>query len=58
MVGPSSAPELSRLVPDDDPLERCLWVVLDPSGRIFRREGVYANPDEGLKRVREVIRQS
>ncbi len=58
VVGPSSAAELSRMVPDDDPLELCLWVVLDPSGRILRREGVYANPDEGLKRVREVIRQS
>lgn len=56
IVGPSSGPQLSALVPEDDPLELCLWVVLNPAGDILRREGVYANPDEGMKRVREVIR--
>lgn len=47
----------SMLVPEDDPLELCLWVVLSSTGDILRREGVYANPDEGLKRVRSVISQ-
>jgi hypothetical protein len=55
VVGPSSDPQLSRLVPDDDPLEACLWVVLNSSGNILRRESLYPAPDEGLKRVREVI---
>jgi hypothetical protein len=44
-------------VPEDDPLESCLWVVLDLSSSIIRRERIYANPDEGMKRVREVIRR-
>lgn len=43
------------LIPLDDPLENCLLVVLSPDNKIIRREGVYANPDEGLKRVREII---
>ncbi|PTS81302.1 hypothetical protein DBR17_09840 [Sphingomonas sp. HMWF008] len=55
MVGPSSDPALSALVPEDDPLELCLWAVITPDGTIRRREGVYANPDEGLKRVRAVV---
>jgi hypothetical protein len=57
LVGPSSDPALSELVPEDDPLESCLWVVLDLSSSIIRRERIYANPDEGMKRVREVIRR-
>jgi hypothetical protein len=36
-------------------LENCLLVVLDSKGRVLRKEGVYGNPDEGLKRVREDI---
>ncbi len=55
VVGVSSAPLHASLVPEDNPLELALWVVLDCEGRIVRREGVYANPDEGLKRVRSVI---
>lgn len=55
VVGPSTDPQLSVLVPEDDPLENCLWVVMAPQGEILRREGVYANADEGLKRVRQVI---
>lgn len=57
VVGSSHEPALHALVPEDDPLERCLWVVLTPEGALVRREGVYANPDEGLKRVRAVIAQ-
>jgi hypothetical protein len=55
VVGPSSMPDLASLVPATDPLENCLWVVLTPEGEILRREGVYANPDVGLERVRAVV---
>ena len=55
IVGPSSAPEFVALVPEDDPLENALWVVLDSDGNIIVREGVYANPDVGMKRVRALI---
>mgnify|MGYP003649207648 CR=1 FL=1 len=50
--------DAAELVPSDDPLENCLWVVLRKDGEILVREGVYANPDEGLKRVRRVIEQN
>lgn len=50
--------DAADLVPSDDPLENCLWVVLGKSGEILIREGVYANPDEGMKRVRRVIEQN
>jgi hypothetical protein len=55
IIGPSSDPLFSALVPEDDPLERCLWVVLDQDGALLRREGIYDNQDEGLARVRSVI---
>lgn len=44
-----------QLIPADDPLENCLLTVMSPDKTILLQEGVYANPDEGLKRVREVI---
>lgn len=52
---PLSSSGAKDLVPQDDPLENALWIVLGTNGEILRREGVYANPDEGLKRVRAVI---
>lgn len=52
---PLSSSGAKDLVPQDDPLENALWVVLSSEGKILLREGVYANPDEGLKRVRSVI---
>ncbi|MGY3325746.1 hypothetical protein [Pseudomonas sp. TE3911] len=52
---PSTDKDAISLVPADDPLENCLWVVLGPDGHILRREGVYANADEGLKRVRALV---
>jgi hypothetical protein len=55
VVGPSSDPQLSAFVPEDEPLELALWVVLDSDGNIIRREGIYANSDEGMRRVRQVI---
>jgi hypothetical protein len=51
----SNAQGVAELVPPDDPLEKCLWVVLGSDGSIIRREGLYANPDVGLERVRQVI---
>ena len=56
LIGPSSDPLLAALVPEDNPLENCLWVVLDLEGKVIRREGVIANPDEGMRLVREVIK--
>lgn len=55
---PVNSPGARELVPGDYPLENSLWVVLSPEGEILRREGVYANADEGLKRVRAVIRST
>ncbi|GAA4413853.1 hypothetical protein GCM10023154_17550 [Advenella faeciporci] len=55
VLAPKSDKDAASLVPSDDPLENCLWVVLDLDGKIIRREGVYANADEGLKRVRSVV---
>lgn len=55
LISVDSSAEVRKLVPENDPLENCLWVVLSPDGEILRREGVYANPDEGLARVRSVI---
>ncbi|GFE61704.1 hypothetical protein [Geobacter sp. AOG2] len=56
VLGEAADPNFSKLVPEDDPLENCLLVIMSPNGYILRREGVYANPDEGLKRVRESIK--
>lgn len=53
----SNNPGAAELVPEDDPLENCRLVVLTPDGDTIRSEGVYANPDEGLKRVREDIQK-
>lgn len=44
-----------EFIPVDDPLENCLLTVVSPDNTIIKQEGVYANPDEGLKRVREII---
>ena len=51
----ASNQQAKSLVPTDDPLENCRWVVLNARGQVLRSEGVYANSDEGLKRVREVL---
>jgi hypothetical protein len=53
-VGPSSEAEFGRLVPVDDPLEECRWIVLDADKGV-RSESVYANPSEGRRRVLGVI---
>ena len=54
-VGPSSDPAFGALVPSDDPLELARLVAFKPDGVIIRSEGVYANPDEGMKRVRAMV---
>jgi hypothetical protein len=53
-VGPSSDSEFGGLVPADDPLEECRWIVLN-AGEVIRSESVYANPSEGRKRVLATI---
>jgi hypothetical protein len=52
---PSTDGDIKALVPEDDPLENCRWLVLDSNGNVLRSESLYANPDEGLKRTREAI---
>jgi predicted ATPase len=44
-----------QYVPADDPLENCLLVLAAPTGKILRQETVYANPDEAMIRVREMV---
>jgi putative GTP pyrophosphokinase len=51
----TSTSEAKLLIPDDDPLENCRLVILSPNEEILLSEGVYANPDEGLKRVRNAL---
>ena len=51
----SETPGAKELIPVDNPLEKCLLTVISPYNTILRQEGVYANPDEGLKRVKEII---
>lgn len=43
------------LIPTEDALDNCRWVVLNIQGDVLRSESLYANPDEGLARTREVI---
>jgi hypothetical protein len=50
---PTSSLDTHKYIPDNYHMENCLLVVIDKKGHIIRQEGVYANPDEGLKRVRE-----
>lgn len=46
------------LVPLDDALNHCRWIVLNAAGEVLRSESLYADPDEGLKRTREVLEHS
>jgi hypothetical protein len=52
---PSDFKGIQKYIPKAYHMEKCLLVVLDRMGNIIRQEGVYANGDEGLKRVREDI---
>lgn len=51
----SSQPGVAALVPANDPLEKALWLVLAPDGTELKNERVYANRDEGLKRIKDAI---
>ncbi len=51
----SSNATAKAFVPTDDALEQCRWVVLDQEGEVLRSQTLCANPDEGLKRTREVL---
>lgn len=55
VLGPSSDAELGALIPEDDPLEEARMIIMDSEKNIFRSEPVYANPSEGLKRIRAAI---
>lgn len=48
---PANDARSALLVPADDPLETARLVILAPDGITVASETVYANPDEGLKRV-------
>jgi hypothetical protein len=52
----STKEDVHYYIPKDDPLETCLLVILYKD-QIIRQETVYANMDEGLKRVRESIKK-
>lgn len=53
----SSEKQVAALVPKDDPLENCRLVIISPEGVELHSEGLYANPDEGLRRVKSFISQ-
>lgn len=46
-----------NLVPPDDALNNCRWVVLTAAGEVLRSESLSANPDEGLRMTRQVLEQ-
>jgi len=52
---PVSQAGVRRLIPADDPLEKCRLIVIRSDGYILHSEGIPANPDEGLDHVRSII---
>ncbi len=56
LVGPSSDASLQELVPETDPLEQCLMVILYPDGSVLDKRGAAANPESGLALVRNWIK--
>ena len=44
-----------KYIPNNYHMENCLLIVLDNKLDVIRQEGVYANADEGLKRVKNDI---
>lgn len=52
---PASNETAKALIPMEDALDNCRWVVLNIEGDILRSESLYADPDEGLARIRKVI---
>ncbi len=55
VLSDSKRENVDSLIPSDEPLENCLLTILTPNLEIIKQEGVYANSDEGLKRVRGFI---
>ncbi|MEG1265112.1 MAG: hypothetical protein RSC65_04085 [Malacoplasma sp.] len=51
----SEKPGVKELISPEEPLENCLLTILTPDNKILRQEGVYGNPDEGLRRTKEII---
>lgn len=51
----SEKPGVKEIIPAEEPLENCLLTILTPDNKIIKQEGVYANPDEGLKRTKDII---
>jgi hypothetical protein len=52
---PVSNETAKALIPAEDDLENCRWIVLNVKGDILCSESLHANPDEGLARIRKVI---
>ena len=55
VLASSSNKDAAALIPTDNPLENCFWVVFNSVGKVVHTEEVYANASEGLKRVKDVI---
>lgn len=55
-VVPSTSDNALELIPEDDPLEKCLWIVMRADGSILRCESVVGNPDVGMRVVRSVVK--
>jgi hypothetical protein len=58
LVGPSTDPNLQKLVPESNPLEQCLMVILCPDGTVLDQASATANPESGLARVRNWIKMA
>ncbi|WP_278443817.1 hypothetical protein [Pseudomonas oryzihabitans] len=54
-VVPSQDFTITKLIPEDDPLEECRLVVLN-NGKVIYSDSVYANAKEALKIVRSIIK--
>ncbi len=57
VLSDSKGENLDKLIPAEEPLENCLLTILKPNLEKIKQEGVYANPDEGLKRVKAFIEE-
>lgn len=51
----SEKPGIKDILPLEESLENCYLIILSPDDKLLVQESVYANPDEGLKRVKEFV---
>jgi hypothetical protein len=62
VLGDAKEPRVAEYIPEGDPLEHCLAVVLAPDGSVIRRQSIPGNPDEAMRwtkaLVSEVSRQT